>query len=277
MDHQNFIEYKNFRYLKLALWLMLAAVLAYVLHQPPFGAYGGTWLGYVLGCLSAGIVLLLLWFGIRKRQYASGVGTLKGWLSAHIYLGAALLVLATLHTGFQFGWNVHTLAYVLLVVLIINGFYGLYAYMHFPRMITENLGDDSMNDLLGKIAELDQLARTHALQLPDAINAVVMKACQETEIGGNLIRQLTGRHPDCPTSVAVHALREYGKSLKGEQPRPYRELYLILLQKETLVARARRDVMLRSNLEVWLYLHVPLSVALLVALTAHVTAIFFYW
>ncbi|MCX7628287.1 MAG: hypothetical protein N2Z69_07770 [Methylophilaceae bacterium] len=276
MDHQTFVNYKNYRYLKLILWMVLVAIGAYALHQPSFGAYGGTWLGYVLGSLSAAIVLLLLWFGIRKRQY-NGIGQLKGWLSAHIYLGAALLVFATLHTGFQFGWNVHTLAYALLVLLVINGFYGVYAYLHFPRMITENLGDDSLQDLLNKIAELDRLARTHALQLPDDINAIVMKACQETKIGGNVLQQLTGRHPDCPTAAAVKVLREYGHDLKFGHPKLYRELYLIMLQKETLVARARRDVMLRSHLEVWLYLHVPLAVALLVALTAHVTAIFFYW
>ena len=276
MNHQTFLEYKDFRYLKVAIWLSLLAITAYALHRPDFGAYGGTWLGYTLGWLAAAIVLLHLWFGIRKRQYR-GIGTLKGWLSAHVYLGAALIVLATLHTGFQFGWNIHTLTYILLMILIINGFYGLYAYLHFPRMITENLGEDSIDALLNKIAELDELARLHALQLPDDINAAVLKSCQGTEIGGGIIRQLIGRRPDCPTTIAVQKLREFGKDLKGDQPRLYRELYLIMLQKEALVARARRNVMLKANLEIWLYLHIPLSIALLVALIAHITSTFFYW
>ncbi len=276
MNHRTFLEYKNFRYLRAAVWLSLAAITTYVLHRPDYGAFGGTWLGYILGGLSAAIVFLLLWFGIRKRQYR-GIGTLKGWLSAHIYLGAALVVLATLHTGFQFGWNVHTLTYILMMFLVINGFYGLYAYLHFPRMITENLGEDSLDELLNKIAELDELARLHALQLPDEINAIVMSACRETQIGGGIVQQLIGRRPDCPTTIAVQKLRDFGKDLKGEQHKLYRELYMILLQKEALVARARRDVMLKANLEIWLYLHIPLSVALLVALLAHITSIFFYW
>jgi hypothetical protein len=276
MNHRTFLEYKNFRYLKVAIWLSLLAIVAYVLHRPDYGAYGGTWLGYILGCISAAIVFLLLWFGIRKRQYR-GIGTLKGWLSAHIYLGAALIVFATLHTGFQFGWNIHTLTYILMMFLVINGFYGLYAYLHFPRMITENLGEDSLAELLNKIAELDELARLHALELPDEINAIVLKANHETEIGGGIVQQLIGRRPDCQTTVAVQKLREFGKDLKGDQPKLYRELYLVLLQKEALVARARRDVMLKANLEIWLYLHIPLSAALLVALLAHITSTFFYW
>ncbi len=276
MNHQTFLEYEQFRYLKVAIWLSLLAMIAYVLHRPDYGAYGGTWLGYILGCLSAAIVLLLLWFGVRKRQYR-GIGTLKGWLSAHIYLGAALVILATLHTGFQFGWNIHTLTYILMLLLVINGFYGLYTYLHFPRLVTENLGEDSFEELIDKITELDELAQQHALQLPDEINALIFKACHETEIGGGIIQQITGRRTDCPTSAAVQKLRVFGTDLKGDQPKLYRELYLAMLQKEALVARARRDVMLKANLEIWLYLHIPLSAALLVALVAHVISTFFYW
>jgi len=30
-------------------------------------------------------------------------------------------------------------------------------------------------------------------------------------------------------------------------------------------------------LEIWLYIHVPLTIALIAALTAHVISVFFYW
>ena len=34
---------------------------------------------------------------------------------------------------------------------------------------------------------------------------------------------------------------------------------------------------LKALLEVWLYVHVPLTVALLAALTAHIVSVFYYW
>ena len=34
---------------------------------------------------------------------------------------------------------------------------------------------------------------------------------------------------------------------------------------------------LRALLEVWLFVHVPLTVALLAALTAHIVSVFYYW
>jgi hypothetical protein len=276
MQRLTILEYKRYRYLKAALLLAGLAIAAYVFHHPAIGAHGGTWLGYTLGILSAAIVGLMLWLGVRKRQYR-GTGVLQGWLSAHVYLGASLIVLATLHTGFQFGWNVHTLTYFLMMSVIANGFYGLYAYLRFPRMVTENLGEDNLDTLLLKIADLDELARLNALQLPDEINHIVYQARQGTRIGGSIIEQFTGRQKDCPTSAAVSELHNLGKNLKGIQPKLHRELYSIMLRKETLVARARQDVMLKARLGLWLYLHVPLSIALVAALMVHIFSIFFYW
>ena len=33
----------------------------------------------------------------------------------------------------QVGWNLHTLAYVLMIVVIASGFFGLYSYLNNPR------------------------------------------------------------------------------------------------------------------------------------------------
>jgi hypothetical protein len=276
MIHGNLLEYRRYRYLKLALLLNATAVIGYILHRPPLGTYGGTWLGYVLGTVSAVIVGLLLWLGIRKRSYSS-VGTMQGWLSAHVYLGTSLIVLATLHTGFKFGWNVHTLAYLLMLGVISNGFYGLYAYLRFPRQLTENLGEDSFDSVLQEIAKIDELANLNALQLPDEVGDLVRTAKKETRIGGNLLEQFQKRHPNCPTTLAVKRLQELGKNMKGSQVKTHRELYVLMLRREALVARARRDIMLKARLKIWLFLHVPFSIALLCALLAHIVAIFFYW
>ena len=65
------------------------------MHNALVEPNGGSGLGYTLGVSSAVIVLWLTWFGMRKRQYALSATKLKVWLSAHIYLGLALVVTAT--------------------------------------------------------------------------------------------------------------------------------------------------------------------------------------
>ncbi|MDD1624546.1 MAG: hypothetical protein LUO94_07260 [Methylococcaceae bacterium] len=308
MQRSTLLEYKNYRYFKTASLLMIFAAMAYLFDQPATGAYGGSWLGYLFGILSALIVIALILYGVRKRLTPMRTeqrnlldasspqqvipdrrksetnwlrhhgATLQGWLSAHTYLGVALIVLATLHTGFEFGWNVHTLAYALMMVVIISGFYGIYAYLRFPRLMTANMrGSDTFDTLLLEIDDLDKQASVKSLQFSDDICAIVRKARQETLIGGNFLQQLTAYQRNCPTARAVQQLQVLGKSLEYDQLKSFDDLYSVMAHKESLVKRARLDVMYRARLEFWLYLHAPLSIAFLTALIVHIVAIFFYW
>jgi len=61
-----------------------------------------------------------------------------------------------------------------------------------------------------------------------------------------------------------------------EQAEAARKLVSLLGKKRELVRRARRDVQCKALMDIWLYFHVPLSVALLAALIAHVLAVFIY-
>jgi hypothetical protein len=275
--HQSLLAYAKYRWAKIAAVVIVAAIVAYALDRSPHGHYGGSILGYTLGTLAALLIVWLTWFGVRKRSYSSTSGTLLGWLSAHVYLGASLLVIATLHAGFEVGWNVHTLAYVLMVVVIISGFYGVYAYLRHPRGITDVLGDDTQESLLLKIADLDRQMRTLALSLPDAVNRLVLAAAQGTRIGGGFRAQLSGRDRQCPTAAAVVGLQAEGKTLRGNDARVNQQLYALMVRKQELVGRARRAIKLKARIDVWLYVHVPLTIALLAALTAHIVSVFYYW
>lgn len=276
MQHSNIFDYKKYRYFKLAVIVILIAFAAYLLFEPAVGYYGGSWLGYSLGTISALLVLWMAWYGVRKRRYR-GTGATQGWLSAHIYLGTALLVIVTLHSGFHFGFNIHTLTYGLLLIIVASGFFGNYAYMIYPRLMTENMGEDNLDGLLLRIAEADKLARQMALLMPDEINNVVSQACSNTSIGIGLIEQLKGFQPDCPSARAVQLLSVMDAALTTDQRKLHRDLYSVMVRRETLVKRARQDLMYRARLGIWLYFHVPFTIALLTAMLAHIIAVFAYW
>ena len=136
------------------------------------------------------------------------------------------------------GLNVHSLAYLLMVIVILSGFYGVYVYLRVPREMTDNLGEETQSSLLLKIADLDKQARQLALGLPDSINRAVLSAAQETRIGGSWRRQLSGTDPDCATAAAVDKLQLIGKTLRGEEARTNQQFYALLLRKQELLARA---------------------------------------
>ena len=43
-------------------------------------------------CTKHLLIVWLMFFGMRKRRYMNNIGTLRGWLSAHIYLGTSLIL-----------------------------------------------------------------------------------------------------------------------------------------------------------------------------------------
>ena len=51
----------------------------------------------------------------------------------------------------------------------------------------------------------------------------------------------------------------------------------IIGRRQELVSRVNRDIALTARMQIWLYLHVPLTFALLAALLAHIVSVFLYW
>lgn len=277
MRHRTILEYRHYRYLKITGALLLASILGYAVYTTPVGRYGGTPMGYALGMIGALLIVWLMWFGVRKRRYRVSGGNLQGWLSAHVYLGTALIVVVTLHTGFQIGWNLHTLAYVLMLTVIFSGFYGLYLYLRLPQRMTENLGEDTFDGIVLKISDIDRQARRIAVDMPDTINRAVQDSVHGTKIGGGALKQLSGRDKHCPTARAVALIQASVRNIGGDVAQRNKELYALMLRKQALVGRARNDVRYKATLGFWLYVHVPLSLALLAALAAHIVSVFFYW
>ena len=55
------------------------------------------------------------------------------------------------------------------------------------------------------------------------------------------------------------------------------ELSALLRNKRKLLKQLAEDLRLQATLEIWLYIHVPLTAALLVALAVHIITVFLYW
>jgi hypothetical protein len=275
--HESVLVYRRFRFLKIAAAAAAAAILLYLFHSPYGSPYGGTWVGYLLGTVGALLILWLMWFGYRKRSYTKNQGKLKAWLSAHVYLGLALVVFGTLHTGFHFGWNIHTTAYVLMCLVIASGAFGVFCYGRYPRLMTDNRRGTTMSQMLGRIAALDDALRAGVMTLDDATTRLVTEAAESTVLGGSWRQQLSGHYPNCATALALVEVDRMAAGAGPEWEVPMRQVRLLLDEKAELLTRARRDIRYKGMMDIWLYFHVPMSFALLAALLAHVVSIFFYW
>jgi hypothetical protein len=276
---RTFLAYRDYRYLKVTSAGLLLAILVYAFHNPEGGPNGGSWLGYTYGAIALSMILWLMWFGVRKRSYRSAGPPLRGWLSAHVYLGLSLLVLVPLHSGFQFGWNVHTLAYALMASVIATGIAGIYFYASVPPEMTRNKPGQKLEALFQQIADGDGELKGLASTLPDHFANAVARCIDDTRIGGGLLRQVSGREPHCSTDRALKEVRTFSQDLSGDskQRSDVRRLLELLSLRQALLSRIRRDLRYKALLDIWLVVHVPLSFAAVFAVFVHVFSVFYYW
>lgn len=291
--HESILAYRKRRYLWAAVIVAGLAVAAFWYHDPQEPPNGGTVLGYTLGTIAALLIVLLTWFGVRKRRYASTAGTVQGWLSAHVYLGLALPVIVLLHAGFQFGWNVHTLAFVLMVLVIASGLYGVFIYMRYPERMSENRGGASRPELFDQLEDLDNRSRRAAETLPEDFRELVASGISRTQLGNTLWTRLRGKDnsrvlliADGQTRVVDNPGQEaaldwladqQSRASDADSAATIGELSALLRNKRALLRQLREDLRLQAKMEIWLYLHVPLTAGLLMALAAHILTVFIYW
>lgn len=274
-DHEGFLRHRRFRWLKLAGALCLIVILAYALVDAQPRPGGGTWLGYTLGTLGAGLIVWLSLLGVRKRTMSRGAWSLKAWTSAHVYLGLALIVVATLHTGFQFGWNVHTLAYALMLLVIASGAFGVVVYSLLPAALSTNREEMTQPQMIEALAVVDRQLEAAAQPLDRHWADPVIAALGESALADGLWRRLSGGRKGGATSRAIAAFNR----LEADQAHTPAliQIEALLQRRQAQLTRMRRHMRLKALLEVWLYVHVPATFALLAALTAHVVSVFYYW
>lgn len=290
MIHRSLLLFRGARYLWWSLFLLVISSGLYVTQgnvQPP---NGGTWQGYVLGSIGALLIVWLTALGIRKRAYRSTMGSMQGWTSAHVYLGTALLIIATLHAGFQVGWNLHTLAYILMCVVVASGFFGLYSYLNNPELISKNREGGSRAVLFAELFELDKQSRSLAQKCAPEVGTAVASSIERTTLGGGVHAQLFSRDDSffvrgagAPVrntdqqAVVDFVAERLPRAQKGIEAANLQQLIVLLCRRQAVLRRIRRDIRLRGWLQIWLYFHIPVTFALLFALVVHILSTFVYW
>lgn len=277
VQHEGFLRHRNFRWAWRAGALCVIAVAGYLLIDAEPRPNGGSVYGYTAGTVAALLVLWLTLLGLRKRAITAGQWSLKAWVSAHVYLGLAVLVVATLHAGFQFGGNVHTLAYALMVLVVVSGLFGITVYALLPRHLSRNRGETTQKQMLETLKALDRQINEAAQPMSEAQARVVQMSLDDSRVGGGLWRRLSGGRGGCGNRRALARLPGLRRQATDVELQMLDRMEELLQRKAAALGQVRRHLKIRAWISVWLALHVPATVALLAAITAHVFSVFIYW
>lgn len=272
MTQETFIRYKNFRWLWITAAALVVLSVAYLINSPVGGRNGGTALGYAYGALATIGIIWLMAYGLRKRAYHSSLGTVEGWLAAHVWIGIGLLLVVPLHSGFSFGCNVHTAAYVFMVVTILTGIWGTANYATLSGKIMAHRGGAKDAVLLEQIADVGTHAESLCAGKSDAYLAIFNSF--SVPLKPTLMSLLLARHA---YAIDQHAVSEMLSKVPESERADAMRLIGLLDQRLDMVRTLVEQARIKALLKVWLYVHVPVAFALCVALAIHIFSVFFFW
>ncbi len=273
---QSVLKHESGKFLKLGLAMAAIAAAVFVLAEQTGNARFSFWLDYVFGLGAGGLALWLAWYGVRRRRYATGGGKLTGWLSAHVYIGLAAVIVTAFHAGPEFGANVHTLAFVLFLFTSASGALGLILILVIPPRIARTADGRTLDAMVQQIAEINRESRALASPLDDDANRLVRRSVQYTPVTVGFWRRLMGWYNDSFMEEAAVGMRRYAEG-GGKNADIARQIVVLLARKSDLLAAARRHVQLQTVLQAWRVLHIPATLAFLAALFVHVFVVHYYW
>jgi hypothetical protein len=291
------LNYRSYRYLWFSSAVGLVASLVYVSQYAFDTPRGNTWQGYALGSVAALGMFWLAYLGVRRRRYKAGGAPVLAWTSAHVYIGLLVLLIATLHSSARVTWTLHGVTYLLALVVTLSGVFGIVVYVVCPSLAAQNRHDGSRAQMFAQLLDLDRRARALARRCPPRICSAVLGAVEGTVVGGGVWAQLSGVDHSRflliedgragersrwvrnrkQGAIARYVAERIPQAAKRAEVEALQELLPVLSRRQAVLQRIRVDVQLQGLMSIWLFVHVPLTVALVGALLVHIASVFIYW
>lgn len=268
-DSQSFWSYKNYFWLWLNLSTLIVFSLVYLIFVPATGHAGDSFFGYFLGSLATLAIFYLMWFGIRKRSYYSSKGSLKSWLAAHVWIGISLLLIVPLHSGFELSWNVHSMAYYVMVLVVLSGIWGAINYRNLASKIAANRGGSQSRELLKEISNLE-------IRLQDLSHEEKMKSFLDKNNFKFQPDKFLQIFYTAPKKSSVESIKTELSLLSESETKNAFEILKTLGLKRDLVNQWRSELRISFLLKFWLLIHVPLSFGLIFLVLLHIVLVFYY-
>ena len=279
--YENFLAYGRYVWGKLTLATTLVLVISYIIYSRRVSPNGATLVGLIYGIISFVAVLLLMYYGMRKRSYTAKHWSLRAWLSFHVYIGTMTLLLVPLHAGFKFGFDIHTLAYVLLVMVVGSGIVGAALYLLLPRRfepfgeeLTYPMGQSTDEELRKIIRQMRALAIDKSQEFADACQTEIEYGIPKRHVGWGLLWRKSATAALVATQI--EAFQDYLQHIPEVEHEAFQNLARLATQKRDLEHRMVAQMRLQNLLEAWLYIHLPVSLVMFVVVIIHILVVFYY-
>jgi hypothetical protein len=235
------------------VFVLTAIAYAWYAVGSPAGPRGGSAAGLMFGIAGYALMLFAGLLGARKKVPTWRLGRATTWMRGHLWLGLLSFPLILFHAGFAWRGPLTAVLMLLLVIVIVSGIFGA-ALQHFlPRIMTMQV---PMETIFEEIPHVRAQLREEADQLVASVGE--MEAEHEDKARFGEIYRTRVR------PFLEHPPVEMFRSIRGAVSP---EFYGVLDDLESICEEQRqlnRQTRLYHWLHVWLLVHVPFSIALLV-------------
>ncbi len=274
-------------------WLVsttLLAVLAIALYvwlawDEPDGLGGGSQVGLIYGIVG-GVLILYTWALTLLKYFPKWwwVGNRSSWLKGHLYLGTLSFLLILCHSGGRFGGTLEKVLYTTFGLTLLTGYLGLWLQQYLPRRLTQHVACEVPYEQLPQVCLRMQTQADKLFDVVAGAKLIPATGAQLVWWYDALVRPYLGwpgkghhllRDPARATEVFAQIRALPGVSTDThESPveKTLTALEMLCAERRSLAEQERLQQLLHG----WLYLHVPLSYAMLVFLVVHVAVTLYY-
>lgn len=244
----------------LVIWLAQYRVFYF---WPPL--VGGDAWGLAFGIAGTIALVLSAFYSLRKVHLTWWIGSLERWFEIHIYLGALALVLIVAHSGYRFHATVPNLALLFLFLEVASGLLGWALYLREPsrkagRLKAPVLPAITAERLSEIHQKLSEICSGRGKPFLDLYNDLVIP-----------LYRTRGREPETlPPAPPLETEFEFG------QAEDFQAALKLIEEAKSLFQGLNLHLRFLRRLRLWLYVHVPISVALVTFSTAHILSVLWY-
>ncbi len=270
---------------------MIITIVAFVLSSwlyvsyaasSPSGPSGGSWQGLGFGIAGSGLMLFAGLLAGRKKLPRLPIGTARFWLKAHIWLGLLSVPLILFHAGFRWGGVLEQVLLLVFAIVITSGLAGLVFQQYLPRVMKESTNREAMFEQLPHVcaalratADEQVVAICGSLFPPRDDSVREHEGLREFYVGTVrpfLAANIDRRAPLLNASRATAIFSQMQRANPAFSQPTLTQLASICAERRELARQAR----LHRWLHYWLFVHVPVSMSLLVLAIAHIIASVYY-
>ena len=279
------------RFAVVVLLLAIAVYAPYALLTRN-GPGGGTPIGLTYGIVGFAMMIFAALLSVRKKFPVIRIGRAKVWMRAHLWLGFLSYPIILFHSAFSLGGSLTTTLMVLFTIVFVSGIAGALFQHYMPMRITRKVPMETIYDQIESvIGQLCNEADDLMVQLVPAMEAIPVaevvgdrtlplnRAARELDtkdlqpirtlyadkVQPYLLKPGDYRHELANDEIAATIFDQVRKMSPGLTTEFIDDLQNICLEKRQL----DKQIRLHRWLHAWLFVHLPISWALLLLGAVH--------